>query len=66
MGGENAVFSSQTVYRRSSMSALDSCKLCELTDSHGNEIKSVSEMRIPREFCRERGYIRVREFLNRL
>lgn len=44
MGGENAVFSPQTVYRRSSMSAPDSCKLCELTDSHGNEIKSASEM----------------------
>lgn len=43
MGGENALFSPQTVYRRSSTSAPDSCKLCELTDSHGNEIKSVSE-----------------------
>lgn len=48
MGGENAVFSPQTVYRRSSMCAPDSCKLCELTDSHGNEIKSVNETRISR------------------
>lgn len=29
----------QTVYRRSSMSAPDSCKLCGLASSHGNEIK---------------------------